>query len=170
MSNNVLSSSKLVFLYGTQFHCNLAQDELMLSSLLTSIILRTITFIFFTEYLCVFVKIHFLSKVLENILKELIVEHLQIVVVQTLSLQVGSRYTAQVLCAWKRSGPCLAQISLRLRRQDAFQTLDHSGRVHPNLRKKFALRSGGFLTPNMLTLASLPPVLLRSSFPELSST
>ena len=60
------------------------------------------------------------------------------------------------------SGLCLAQVSLCLRKKDSDPTLDSPRRVKlPNPQKGFALRSG-FLKPNM--------VLLRSFFPELSST
>ena len=68
-------------------------------------------------------------------------------------------------------GPCLAQVSLRSMKQNSDPTLDSPSRMqHPNLTKKFALRSVGFLTPNMPTSASLAQVLLRFTSPELSST
>ena len=48
-------------------------------------------------------------------------------------------------------GCCLAPVSWRSLKQNSDRTLDSTGSVkHPDPKKRFALRSKGFLTPNML--------------------
>ena len=54
------------------------------------------------------------------------------------------------------SGPCLAQVALCSLKQNSDRALDSPGRMkHPNLTKRFALSSVGFLTSKMPTPASL---------------
>ena len=68
------------------------------------------------------------------------------------------------------SGLCPALASQCLWQHLSDPTLDSPGRMkHPTLTRRIALRSS-FLIPNMLTSISTPQVLLRSFFPELSST
>ena len=64
-----------------------------------------------------------------------------------------------------RSGPCLAGVPVR---QTEFRPNSSPCVKHPNLKKMFALRSIGFLTPNMPIAVSLPQALLQSLCPGLS--
>ena len=103
-------------------------------------------------------KIERLSRILTNFLSRYWLSRLANWRSPTSSLQVGSRYLAQIHCLVKsflRSEPCLTQVSLCSLKQNSDPTLDSPGRKkHLNLRKKFVLRSIGFLTPNTPTSIS----------------
>ena len=65
----------------------------------------------------------------------------------------------------------VSPVSLCFLKPNSDSTLDSPGcSKHPNLSKRFALRSEGSLTPYSLVLVSPLPKLLRSCFPELSGT
>ena len=88
----------------------------------------------------------------------------------TSSLQVGSGYLAQVSLCLNAHTHHSDQVRLCLWKQNSDPILDSLGRMeHPNPTKGIVLRSGS-LIPNMLASILQPQVLLRSFFPELSST
>ena len=89
----------------------------------------------------------------------------------SLCLQMDCHLFAALENSLLGSGPCLSLVSLNSMRQNLNPTLDSPGRLKClNMMKSFALRSVGFLKPNMPTSISLPQPLLRSYFPECSST
>ena len=89
----------------------------------------------------------------------------------SLCLQMDCHLVAALENSLVGSGPFLSLVSLYSMRQNFNPTLDSPGRLkYPNVKKSFALRSVGFLKPNMPTSISPPQPLLWSSIPEFSST